>query len=134
MSPLRIWLVGSMTARVQPEVVLLDDPLASVDGIANAVVCQAGPLGQISITGPGAGPQLAGQGVLERPHLGHTTAGKKLTDLTRAPWRALAPVTQQLDATHILLSHHGPPDCRPRAKIARLSALQNDPCVARDSA
>jgi homoserine dehydrogenase len=31
---------GSVTARVQPEVVPLDDPLASVEGIANAVVCQ----------------------------------------------------------------------------------------------
>lgn len=49
---------------MQPEVVPLDDPLASVDGIANAVVCQASPLGQISVTGPGAGPRLAGQGVL----------------------------------------------------------------------
>jgi homoserine dehydrogenase len=41
-----------------------DDPLARVDGTANAVVCKASPLGEITITGPGAGPELAGQGVL----------------------------------------------------------------------
>lgn len=55
---------GAVTARVQPEFVPLDDPLASIDGTTNAVVCQAEPLGKITITGPGAGPQLAGQGVL----------------------------------------------------------------------
>ena len=41
-----------------------DDPLASIDGGTNAVVFRASPVGEVAITGPGAGPQLAGQGVL----------------------------------------------------------------------
>ena len=51
-------------ARVQPELVGSDDPLVSIEGTTNAVVCAASPLGEVTITGPGAGPQLAGQGVL----------------------------------------------------------------------
>jgi homoserine dehydrogenase len=54
---------GEVTARVQPEAVRGDDRLATVDGTANAVVCRADPVGEITIIGPGAGPQLAGQGV-----------------------------------------------------------------------
>jgi homoserine dehydrogenase len=34
------------------------------DGTANAVVFEASPVGQVTIIGPGAGPELAGQGVL----------------------------------------------------------------------
>jgi homoserine dehydrogenase len=49
---------------VAPELVGLEDPLATVEGTTNAVVCRAGPIGEVTITGPGAGPQLAGQGVL----------------------------------------------------------------------
>ena len=56
--------MGTVTARVQPELVQADDLLASIDGVANAVVCQANPIGEVTIIGPGAGPQLAGQGVL----------------------------------------------------------------------
>ena len=55
---------GTVTARVQPEVVHADDPLAKIDGVTNAVVYQASPIGEVTITGPGAGPHLAGQGVL----------------------------------------------------------------------
>jgi len=55
---------GAVTARVQPEVVAPGDPLARVDGVNNAVVCRASPVGEITVIGPGAGPQLAGQGVL----------------------------------------------------------------------
>lgn len=55
---------GAVTARVQPEVVPAGDPLAAIDGVTNAVVCQADPVGEVTITGPGAGPELAGQGVL----------------------------------------------------------------------
>lgn len=55
---------GSVTARVQPEAVLAGDPLASIDGVSNALILQASPVGEIMVTGPGAGPQLAGQGVL----------------------------------------------------------------------
>ena len=56
--------MGTVTARVQPEIVQAGDLLASIDGAANAVVCQASPIGEVTIIGPGAGPQLAGQGVL----------------------------------------------------------------------
>ena len=55
---------GTVTARVQPEALPASDRLASIDGVTNAVVCQASPVGAITIIGPGAGPQLAGQGVL----------------------------------------------------------------------
>jgi homoserine dehydrogenase len=55
---------GDVSARVEPELVSLDDPLAHVDGTTNAVVCRARPIGEVTIIGPGAGPQLAGQGVL----------------------------------------------------------------------
>jgi homoserine dehydrogenase len=55
---------GTVTARVQPEAVAASDPLARIDGITNALIFQASPVGEITITGPGAGPQLAGQGVL----------------------------------------------------------------------
>ena len=41
-----------------------DDPLARIDGTDNAVVCRAEPLGQVMVVGPGAGLELAGQGVL----------------------------------------------------------------------
>ena len=53
-----------MTARVRPEAVPAGDLLASIDGVNNALVCRASPVGEIAIIGPGAGPQLAGQGVL----------------------------------------------------------------------
>jgi homoserine dehydrogenase len=55
---------GDVIARVAPELVGPDDPLANVEGTTNAVVCRASPIGEVTITGPGAGPQLAGQGVL----------------------------------------------------------------------
>ena len=54
---------GDVVARVRPELVRGDDPLASVEDTANAVVCRASPLGEVTVIGPGAGPQLAGQGV-----------------------------------------------------------------------
>ncbi len=55
---------GIVTARVEPELVRREDPLANIEGTTNAVVCRATPIGEVTITGPGAGPQLAGQGVL----------------------------------------------------------------------
>jgi homoserine dehydrogenase len=55
---------GDVIARVQPELVGRDDPLANIEGTTNAVVCTASPIGEVTISGPGAGPQLAGQGVL----------------------------------------------------------------------
>jgi len=53
-----------LTARVEPIALDRDDPLARVDGATNAVVCRASPVGEVAIVGPGAGPDLAGQGVL----------------------------------------------------------------------
>jgi len=53
-----------LTASVTLELVGADDPLAAVEGPTNALIYKADPVGEISITGPGAGPELAGQGVL----------------------------------------------------------------------
>jgi homoserine dehydrogenase len=53
-----------VTASVRPEVVSGDDPLLTVEGATNAVVAEASPVGRVTIIGPGAGPRLAGQGVL----------------------------------------------------------------------
>jgi homoserine dehydrogenase len=39
------------------------DPFFDVDGATNAVRVEVEPLGEIAISGPGAGPALAGQGV-----------------------------------------------------------------------
>jgi len=55
---------GDVTATVQPELVGRADPVASIDGTANGVVCRVRPIGEVTIVGPGAGPHLAGQGVL----------------------------------------------------------------------
>jgi homoserine dehydrogenase len=40
-----------------------DDPLHGVDGVMNSVELEVEPLDRISVSGPGAGPELAGQGV-----------------------------------------------------------------------
>ena len=53
-----------LVARVQPEIVEDGDPLLGIDGTMNCVIAEAEPVGEIRIAGPGAGPQLAGQGVL----------------------------------------------------------------------
>jgi homoserine dehydrogenase len=53
-----------LIARVEPIPLPTDDPLASIDGPSNAVICQAEPIGEIAVVGPGAGTRLAGQGVL----------------------------------------------------------------------
>jgi homoserine dehydrogenase len=55
---------GDVIARVEPELVGRDDLLASIEGTTNGVVCRATPIGEVTIVGPGAGPHLAGQGVL----------------------------------------------------------------------
>lgn len=54
---------GTLTARVEPVRLPIDDPLALIEGVLNAVVCEAEPVGEVTIVGPGAGPELAGQGV-----------------------------------------------------------------------
>jgi homoserine dehydrogenase len=55
---------GEVTARVEPAQLPAGDPLAAIDGTTNAVVLRAEPVGEVTIAGPGAGPELAGQGVL----------------------------------------------------------------------
>ena len=55
---------GDVTARVEPELVSPDDPLARIAGTTNAVVFRANPVREVMVAGPGAGPELAGQGVL----------------------------------------------------------------------
>ena len=55
---------ANVIARVELERVGNDDPLANVDGTTNAIVCRAEPIGEVTMIGPGAGPRLAGQGVL----------------------------------------------------------------------
>jgi homoserine dehydrogenase len=55
---------GTLVARTAPEELDPDDPLAAVTGLGNAVICRCDPLGEVVLTGPGAGPALAGQGVL----------------------------------------------------------------------
>jgi homoserine dehydrogenase len=48
---------------VQATVLADDDPLTLITGTTNCIRLEAAPLGEVSITGPGAGPSLAGQGV-----------------------------------------------------------------------
>jgi homoserine dehydrogenase len=55
---------GEVVARVEPTLLAVDDPLAGIEGTTNAIVSRASPLGEVMIAGPGAGPELAGQGVL----------------------------------------------------------------------
>jgi homoserine dehydrogenase len=67
---------SDVVARVEPALLPRDDPLASISGVLNAIVCRAEPVGDVLVTGPGAGPELAGQGVLSdliavaRPQVG----------------------------------------------------------------
>jgi len=56
--------VEGSVARVEPVALEADDPLARIEGTDNAVLCRAEPLGQVMVVGPGAGVELAGQGVL----------------------------------------------------------------------
>jgi homoserine dehydrogenase len=54
---------GEIDARVAPMALGPHDPLAAIDGTTNAVILRADPVGAVTIAGPGAGPELAGQGV-----------------------------------------------------------------------
>jgi homoserine dehydrogenase len=55
---------GEVSARVEPVFLDGEHPLANIEGTTNAIICRATPVGEITIVGPGAGPELAGQGVL----------------------------------------------------------------------
>ena len=61
--PVACWS-GCFGSRLEPTRVRPGDPLATVDGTDNGVVCTMRPVGNVTITGPGAGLDLAGQGVL----------------------------------------------------------------------
>jgi homoserine dehydrogenase len=54
---------GKVDARVEPMLLLDADPLAAIEGTTNAVVFRTDPVGDVTIIGPGAGLELAGQGV-----------------------------------------------------------------------
>ena len=54
---------ASLRARIAPTLVPEEDRLAGVSGVQNGVICRAEPVGEVMVTGPGAGPELAGQGV-----------------------------------------------------------------------
>jgi homoserine dehydrogenase len=55
---------GDVFARTSPELLEPSDPLAVIEGATNALTLRCEPLGEVTMTGPGAGPELAGQGVL----------------------------------------------------------------------
>jgi len=55
---------GAGRRSVEVVEVLPGDPLFDVAGAENAVSLDAAPLGRVIVRGPGAGPELAGQGVL----------------------------------------------------------------------
>jgi homoserine dehydrogenase len=54
---------GAGRSTVEARPITPDDPFFAVDGTTNAIRLQVDPLGEIAISGPGAGRALAGQGV-----------------------------------------------------------------------
>ena len=55
---------NGLEANVAPRVLPLDDPLARVGGVTNALTIQADTLSEVTITGPGAGGLATAQGLL----------------------------------------------------------------------
>jgi homoserine dehydrogenase len=54
---------SDLEARVEPLALPLTDPLARVDGVLNALTIETDTVGAVTIIGPGAGPEQAGQGM-----------------------------------------------------------------------
>jgi homoserine dehydrogenase len=54
----------TLQASVSPQALPLDDPLARVDGVTNALTVQSDTLPEVTIIGPGAGPLPTAQGLL----------------------------------------------------------------------
>jgi homoserine dehydrogenase len=52
-----------LEARVEPVALPLTDPLARVDGVLNALTIETDTVRAVTIIGPGAGPEQAGQGM-----------------------------------------------------------------------
>jgi homoserine dehydrogenase len=67
----RPWPEGNRTgsntvpleARVEPLTLPLTDPLSRVDGVMNALTIHTDTVREVTIIGPGAGPEQAGQGI-----------------------------------------------------------------------
>jgi homoserine dehydrogenase len=55
---------GALDARVEPLALPLEDPLARVDGVMNALTVHSDELNSVTISGPGAGRIETGQGLL----------------------------------------------------------------------
>jgi homoserine dehydrogenase len=55
---------SSLHGRVEPLALPLTDPLATVNGVMNAISIESDALPQVTITGPGAGRLQTGQGLL----------------------------------------------------------------------
>lgn len=55
---------GSIEANVGPSALPLNDPLARVDGVMNALTVETDTLPEVTIIGPGAGRLQTGQGLL----------------------------------------------------------------------
>ena len=52
-----------LVARVEPTELVIDDLLARIDGVLNAITIQTDIVREVTIVGPGAGREQAGQGV-----------------------------------------------------------------------
>jgi homoserine dehydrogenase len=52
-----------MASRVEPLALPLTDPLARVDGVMNALIVETDTVREVTIIGPGAGQEQAGQGL-----------------------------------------------------------------------
>ena len=52
-----------LEARVEPIALPLTDPLARVDGVMNGLTLQTDTVSEVTVIGPGAGPEQAGQGI-----------------------------------------------------------------------
>jgi homoserine dehydrogenase len=52
-----------LEARVEPVALPLTDPLSLVDGVMNALTIETDTVQQVTIVGPGAGREQAGQGM-----------------------------------------------------------------------
>lgn len=55
---------GAIVATVQPTLVALDEPLAKVDGVLNAIQVEGDLVGRVLFEGPGAGPRPTASAVL----------------------------------------------------------------------
>ncbi len=55
---------GGIEARVHPTLIRKDHPLASINGVLNAVLMEADPLGDVMLSGEGAGQMAAASGVV----------------------------------------------------------------------